>query len=138
MKSTYPHIILFDGHCNLCNKTVQFIIKRDPKGKFNFAALQSPVGQELLQRLKLPTQVFETFVLIQENQYYTKSTAALRVLKELGGVWGLLYVFIAVPKRLRDYLYTTLAKRRYRWFGRRDTCMLPTPDIQQRFLDGER
>src|SRR5690554_6624357 len=106
MKSTYPHIILFDGHCNLCNKTVQFIIKRDPNGKFNFAALQSPVGQELLQRLKLPTQVFETFVLIQDGRYYAKSTAALRVFKGLGGLWSLLYVFIAIPRPLRDYLYT--------------------------------
>jgi predicted DCC family thiol-disulfide oxidoreductase YuxK len=127
-------IVLFDGHCNLCNGTVKFIIKRDPNAKFHFAALQSPVGERLLSEFNLPTDAFETFVLIQEDRYYIKSSAALHVVKKLKGIWKLLYVFVLVPRPIRDYLYSFIAKRRYRWFGRRDACMIPTADIRQRFL----
>jgi predicted DCC family thiol-disulfide oxidoreductase YuxK len=127
-------IVLFDGHCNLCNGTVKFIIKRDPNAKFHFAALQSPAGERLLSEFNLPTDAFETFVLIQEDRYYIKSSAALHVVKKLKGIWKLLYVFVLVPRPIRDYLYSFIAKRRYRWFGRRDACMIPTADIRQRFL----
>lgn len=132
-----PYIILFDGHCNLCNGTVKFVIKRDVAANFSFAALQSSVGQDLLRKFKMSTDTLGTFVLIQGDGYYVKSTAALRVVKELGGLWRLLYVFILVPRTIRDYLYSLLAKRRYRWFGRLETCMLPTPDIKRRFLEDE-
>ena len=128
-------ILLFDGVCNLCNRFVQFTIRRDPEGKFKFASLQSKSGQALLEKFGLPKDEFRTFVLVKGDRYFLKSTAALHVLQELGGVWKLFYVFIIIPKPLRDFLYGIISKSRYRVFGKRDACMIPTPDISQRFLE---
>lgn len=114
---------------------VQFTIKRDPKGKFKFASLQSESGQTLLKKMGLPTDDPDSFVLIKGNSYLLKSSAGLHVLKELGGIWKFFYVFIFVPAPLRDFIYTGIARARYRIFGKRDTCMVPTPDIRQRFLN---
>lgn len=130
-----PNIILFDGHCNLCNGVVQFIIKRDPKITFHFAALQSEAGQRILQRFELPVDSMDSFVFVQGRSCYFKSAAALRVARELTGLWPMLYALIIVPRSIRDLLYDVVAKRRYRWFGRRDTCMAPTPSLRKRFLD---
>jgi predicted DCC family thiol-disulfide oxidoreductase YuxK len=135
MNKREQNILLFDGVCNLCNRFVQFTIRRDPKGKFKFASLQSESGQALLQKLGLPRDDFRTFVLVKGERYFLKSTAALQVLRELGGVWKLFYVFIIIPRPLRDFLYGIISKTRYRIFGKRDTCMIPTPDISKRFLD---
>jgi predicted DCC family thiol-disulfide oxidoreductase YuxK len=126
---------LFDGVCNLCNGIVQFTIKRDMKAKFKFASLQSASGQLLLKQFNLPTDDFDSFVYINGDNFYLKSTAALHVLKELGGGWKFFYAFIIVPKFIRDFFYDVIAKTRYKLFGKRNTCMLPTPDINQRFLD---
>lgn len=134
MSNSESHILLFDGVCNLCNSFVQFTIKRDQKGKFKFAALQSEKGQALLKKFYLPTDDFNSFVFINGNKYFLKSSAGLHVLKELGGVWKLFYIFIICPMPLRDFIYNMIAKTRYRIFGKRDTCMIPTPDINQRFL----
>ena len=134
MSHNKTHIILFDGVCNLCNSIVQFVIKRDKKAKFTFASLQSESGQALLNNLGLPTTQFDSFVFIHHNNYFIKSSAALHVLKELGGVWKLFYVFIIFPSPLRDFFYNIIAKTRYRIFGKRDACIIPTPDIKQRFL----
>ncbi len=128
-------ILLFDGVCNLCNRFVQFTIRRDPEGKFKFASLQSESGQALLEKFGLPKEEFRTFVLVIGDRYFLKSTAALQVLRELGGVWKLFYVFIIIPRPLRDFLYGIISKSRYRIFGKRDACMIPTPDISQRFLE---
>lgn len=134
MPDNETYILLFDGVCNLCNRTVQFVIKRDVKKRFRFAALQSASGQALLQELGLPVHHFNTVVLIHGDKYYVKSTAALRVLKELGGLWKICYALIVIPAPIRDLVYDMVAKTRYRVFGRRDECMVPTPEIKERFI----
>jgi len=134
MNNNQKHILLFDGVCNLCNGIVQFTIKRDPKGKFKFASLQSESGQSLLNQLGLPTNDFDSFVFINGDKYFLKSSAGLHVLKELGGVWKVFYIFIIIPRPLRDFVYSIIAKTRYKIFGKRETCMIPTPELKQRFL----
>ncbi len=134
MNDQAEYILLFDGVCNLCNGFVQFMIKRDPKRKFTFASLQSESAQKLLARFGLPKDDFDSFVLIKGDKYFLKSTAALTVLKELGGFWSLFYVFIVLPRRFRDFIYNTVAKSRYRIFGKRNECMMPTPELQSRFF----
>lgn len=135
MASAQPVIILFDGVCNLCNNSVQFILKRDSRQKFLFGSLQGGAGQALLKKFKLPADDFHSFVLIEREKVYTKSTAALRVVKHLKRGWQLLYGFIILPKFLRDGIYGWIAGNRYKWFGKRDTCRLPTPEEKSRFLD---
>lgn len=134
MNEDSQHIILFDGVCNLCNTSVNFVIKHDRKRWFKFAPLQSERGQTLLKAHHLPTEDFDTFILIQERKSFTKSTAALQVLKNLGGLWQLVYVFIIIPRPMRDFVYQLIAKNRYRWFGKRAACMIPTEDVKSRFL----
>jgi predicted DCC family thiol-disulfide oxidoreductase YuxK len=127
-------VLLFDGVCNLCNGLVQFVIKRDPAGKIHFAALQSKAGRAFMKKLKLPIQYMETLVLVKDGKALTKSTGALTLLRELGGFWGLFYVFIVIPRPIRDGVYDLIAKSRYSIFGRTEACMVPTPDLKSRFL----
>jgi predicted DCC family thiol-disulfide oxidoreductase YuxK len=137
MSSDADHpILLFDGVCNLCNRLLQFVIERDEGGYFRFASLQSAAGQEQLERFGLPTEDFDTFVRIDGDEYTTKSTAALLVLRDLGFPWSLLYPFIVVPKVLRDPVYDLVAWSRYDVWGRKDRCMIPTDDVEARFLEG--
>lgn len=126
-------IILFDGECNFCDKSVQFIIKRDPNANFHFASLQSKIGKELLSQYNVPNNI-NSLVLIENHQCFFKSSAALRVCKKLKGAWKLLYVFVIVPKPLRDGVYSIIAKNRYKWFGKNNKCLLPSPEERQRFL----
>ena len=128
-------IILFDGICNLCNGAVQFVIKRDPAAIFSFASLQSDIGQQLLKKFDLPGNELNSFVLIQQDKSYTRSTAALKVAKQLKGPIKLLYGFIIVPVFIRNFVYRIIAANRYRWFGKRDSCMLPSVDLKERFLN---
>ncbi|MCD1261321.1 thiol-disulfide oxidoreductase DCC family protein [Paenibacillus athensensis] len=132
---TASPIVLFDGVCNVCSSAVQFIIRRDPAGRFRFASLQSEAGRELLLRHGLPADRIDTIVLIENGRSYTRSTAILRVVRGLKGAWPLLYGGIIIPRPLRDGLYRWFAANRYRWFGQRESCMLPTPDIRRRFLE---
>lgn len=127
-------ILLFDGVCNLCNGLVQFIIKRDPKARFKFAALQSEAGQATLKKYNLPMDDIDSFVYLRGDKIYLRSTAGLNVLKDLGGIWQLCYVLIVFPKSIRDFFYDGIAKSRYNIFGRTDSCMVPTPELQSRFL----
>ena len=127
-------IILFDGICNLCNGAVQTVIKNDAEGKFLFASLQSETGQQLLRQYNLPLQQFNSFFLLQNGKVYSQSTAALKVVRQLKGAWKWLYAFIIVPKFVRDAVYNLIAKNRYKWFGKADNCMLPTPQLKARFL----
>ncbi|WP_413299450.1 thiol-disulfide oxidoreductase DCC family protein [Bacillus sp. 1P10SD] len=127
-------IILFDGVCNLCNKSVQFIIKRDPSGTFKFASLQSKTGQNLLITHGLSTDI-NSFVLIDNKRIYVKSTAALRVSSHLRGLWKMLSIFLLVPSFFRDRLYEWIANNRYKWFGKKDHCLLPLPEWKSRFLE---
>lgn len=128
-------IILFDGVCNLCSSSVQFVLKRDKKKQFLFGSLQGRFGQEILVRYNLPADTFNSFILLEDNQLYTKSTGALRMLKHLGGGWRLLYGFIIIPRFLRDAVYGFIAKNRYKWFGKKEACWLPRPEWKDRFLD---
>ncbi len=128
-------LMLFDGVCNLCNNSVQFIIERDPQAHLQFASLQSNTGQALLKKFQLPTDDFDTFVLIENDRAFTRSSGALKAVRHLKGLWPLLYGFIIIPKPIRDFFYNLVARNRYRWFGKQEHCMLPTPDLKQRFLD---
>lgn len=127
-------VLLFDGVCNLCNSSVQFILARDPKAKFRFASLQSDEGQELLQAFEDRPSDLSSVVLIEDGQLYARSDAALRVARQLSGGWPLLYAFIVLPRALRDAVYNWIARNRYRWFGKRDSCMIPSPELRSRFL----
>ncbi|WP_339145713.1 MULTISPECIES: thiol-disulfide oxidoreductase DCC family protein [unclassified Sutcliffiella] len=127
-------ILLFDGVCNLCNSMVTFVIKRDKKATFKFASLQSDVGQNILKEHSLPMTEFDSFYYVEGKRIFTKSSAALKVAKELDGAWKLFYPLILIPKPLRDIVYSYVAKNRYRWFGKKDQCMLPNPEMQKRFL----
>ncbi|MEJ7624158.1 MAG: thiol-disulfide oxidoreductase DCC family protein [Pyrinomonadaceae bacterium] len=126
-------IVLFDGVCNFCNDAVNFIIRRDVAGEFQFTPLQSEKGGEIRARFGIPDDL-NSVVLIQNEKVYLRSTAALRIAKTLGGFWQLVYALIILPAGLRDYLYELFADNRYRLFGKRDACMMPTPEIRERFL----
>ena len=126
-------IVLFDGECNFCDASVQFIIKRDTKAMFQFASLQSEVGQALIAKFAVPTHV-DSIVLIEGDCYYMKSSAALKIARQLDGLWKLSYAAIVVPRPLRDTVYSYIAKNRYKWFGKKDSCMLPTAKQRNRFL----
>jgi predicted DCC family thiol-disulfide oxidoreductase YuxK len=134
MNTTEHPVLLFDGVCNLCNSSVQFIIERDPDARFRFASLQSEEGQAVLSRFENRPSDLSSVVLIQDDQLYARSEAALRVARQLGGGWSLLYAFIVVPRPIRDAVYDWIARNRYRWFGKKDACMIPSPDLQSRFL----
>ena len=127
-------VILFDGVCNLCSGSVQFILKRDKEKKFLFTSLQSNHGQDLLKRSSLPMDTFNSFILFEDGKIITRSTAALKIFSQLKG-WKWVKIFWIVPKFIRDAFYNLIAKNRYKWFGKRNECWLPTPDLKARFLD---
>ncbi len=128
-------VILFDGVCNLCNGFVQFVINRDPSGIYRFAPLQSETGKKLISRFDLSYDKFDSIILIENNNYYLKSTAALKIVRSLGALWPLLYAFILIPRSIRDYFYDIVARNRYKWYGKRVECMIPGADIKSRFLE---
>lgn len=130
----YPRLILFDGVCNFCNASVDFVIQRDPEQKFMFGTLQSEPGQQILQMNHLDTQDFETFLYLENGKVFTKSTAALRVAKELTGGWPLLYICMSIPQIFRDRIYRFIRRRRYQWMGKRDSCRLPDEHERARFV----
>jgi predicted DCC family thiol-disulfide oxidoreductase YuxK len=131
--STDP-IILFDGVCNFCNSAVNFTIKRDKKKIIKFAALQSEAGIQLTKKYGLPENDMRSFLLIENGEMYNKSTAALKVCRRLTGLWPLVYGFIIIPAFIRNAVYDFIAKNRYKWFGQKQECMIPTPDVRARFL----
>jgi predicted DCC family thiol-disulfide oxidoreductase YuxK len=128
-------VILFDGVCNLCNATIQFVIARDREGRFRFAALDSEAARAQLGAVEVPPHLPDSIILLDEDGVFTRSTAALRIARGLTFPWPLLYGFIVVPRVVRDAIYDWIAAHRYRWFGRREACMIPTPDVRSRFLD---
>jgi predicted DCC family thiol-disulfide oxidoreductase YuxK len=128
-------VILFDGVCNLCNRFVQFVIARDPRARFSFASLQSSTATRLAAARAGSTDGRESIVLLENGREFTESTAALRIVAGLGFPWTLAGVLIIVPRPLRDWAYGVVARNRYRWFGKRQACMVPTPDLKRRFLD---
>ena len=127
-------ILLFDGHCNLCNAWVQFIVKRDSAGTIRFASLQSPAGRRLLEEHKIDVNYTDSLILFEEERYSASSTAALKIYSYLDGWERHLQFMTVVPRPLRDAVYRFFAKYRYKWFGRREQCMIPTPELRARFL----
>ncbi len=130
----YNNIILFDGVCNFCDSSVNFIIDKDKKNIFKFAALQSDKGQEILDYFNLPKDDFDSFVFIENNKVYKKSSAALKIANKLGGLWKVSYPLIIIPSFIRDFFYSLIARNRYRLFGKKDACRIPTPEFKQKFL----
>lgn len=130
-------VLLFDGVCNLCNRWIQFVIEHDPDGIFRFAPLQSEVAGELLDATGYEGADLDSVVLVDDGEYYAKSDAVIRTGKHLGGVYRLLGPTAYVPRMLRDFVYDFVANRRYGWFGKREACMRPTPDVEERFLEFE-
>jgi predicted DCC family thiol-disulfide oxidoreductase YuxK len=131
-QDTIRPVLFFDGECNLCNSGVQFLIKRDKQQKFLFASLQSPAGQRALENI--PGHP-DSFIVYDNGRYYIKSDAGLRVFKLLGGTWSLLYSLMIFPRFVRDWVYNIIARNRYKWFGKRNECMIPTPELRARFID---
>ncbi|QTH45932.1 thiol-disulfide oxidoreductase DCC family protein [Cohnella sp. LGH] len=130
-----PIVLLIDGHCNMCHGLAKFVVGRDKRAVFRFASLQSELGRRLLKEGGMPEDALETFVMVDNGKYYTKSTAALRIGRKLGWPWSVAYPAIVVPRFVRDRVYRFVARRRYRWFGRSESCLLPTPDMRSRFLE---
>ena len=128
-------LVLFDGVCNLCNGVVKFVIARDPRGRFQFAALQSAAARRVIEGHGAPDPLPDAIVLLEDGRLYTRSTAALRIARQLTFPWPLTAVFLAIPRPLRDWAYGRFASRRYRWFGRRETCMVPSPELRARFIE---
>ncbi len=128
-------LVLFDGVCHLCNGFVQFVIARDPAGRFQFGALQTPSARRVLDLQDTPDPLPDTLVLVDQGRVFTRSTAVLRIARHLTFPWPLAYAFLAVPRPLRDWIYAIVARHRYQWFGKREHCMVPTPDVRARFID---
>ena len=133
LSKTNP-ILLFDGVCNLCNGAVQFVIKFDSKNTLRFTALQSDTGQQILEHFNLPKEDIFSVILVENGKVYVRSSAALRMYKNMGGFWSLMYLFIIIPRPVRDAVYNFIAKNRYKWFGKKESCMIPTPELKSRFL----
>jgi predicted DCC family thiol-disulfide oxidoreductase YuxK len=135
-KKAHP-IVLFDGVCNLCNRSVAHIVRHDPKGRFRLASLQSAVGRSLQQEYGFNPDAVNTLVLIERGKAYTKSDAALRIARRLKGPVRYWWAARFVPRFFRDTLYDWIGRNRYRWFGKRDECMAPGPGVRERFLDAD-
>lgn len=134
MNSHGYSIVLFDGICNFCNSAVNFVIKHDTKNCFKFTPIQSEAGKSLITQFKINLTGIDSVILIKENSYYIKSTAFLKIINKLKGLWKIFYIFIIIPRPIRNFFYDILARNRYKWFGKRDECMLPTKDMEERFL----
>jgi len=127
-------IIVFDGVCNLCNNSVNYVIKRDNKDRFRFAAFQEEAGQRLILKYNIDISKTDSIVLIDSDKVYVRSTAVLRIAKYLGGGYPLFYVFMIIPKFVRNWVYDYVARNRYKWYGKKDSCMIPTPELRSKFL----
>ena len=131
----HKKIILFDGVCNLCDSAVQFIIKNDKKDVFRFVALQSDLGQEICNHIGVNQKMMDSIILYEPGiAYYHKSEAALKIASELGGIYGFLSVFSLLPNKITDSIYDYIAKNRYKWYGKKEQCMIPTPELKAKFL----
>lgn len=129
-------LILFDGVCNLCNDAVLKVIKNDKKNVFLFTALQSETGKEIISTVGIDVSKIDSIILYeQETAYYIKSTAALRIMKDFSGFWKIMQIFTILPTSFNDFFYDFIARNRYKWFGKKESCMIPTPELKAKFLD---
>lgn len=128
-------IILFDGVCNLCNASINYVIDRDEHDVFRFVSLQSDLGREIQQYLGITQQSLDSIILyVPKEAYYTKSCAALKIMKEFKGLWKLMQIFTIIPKPIRNIVYDFIAKNRYKWYGKQEQCRIPTPELKAKFL----
>jgi predicted DCC family thiol-disulfide oxidoreductase YuxK len=134
-RGTHTAIILFDGVCNFCNSSVNFIIRHDKKNHFRFAPLQSAAGKTFLDQFHENKEEMNSIVLIENDKLYKRSTAILRITRHLGGAYFLLYGLMIVPRFLRDAIYNFIGRNRYKWFGKKDSCMIPTDDVKKKFME---
>lgn len=129
-------IILFDGVCNLCNGAMQFVIKHDKKDVFRFVALQSKRGAQIKSKIGYENENLDSFILVDdENNYFIKSSAAIEIARHLGGIWIIFLVFKIIPIKCRDLIYDFIARNRYKWFGKKDNCLIPTLELKSKFLE---
>ena len=128
------HVIIFDGVCNFCNSSVNFIINHDHKNVFIFAPLQSPTAEKLIAEYDVKDVGFDTFLLIKNGECYFRTNAALEITKDFNGFWRFLNIFRVIPRPIRDYFYRLFARNRYAIFGRTDSCMIPTSELKSKFL----
>lgn len=129
-------VVLFDGVCNFCNNSINFIIRHDKRDYFRYAPLQSPLGQKMLGEHGLDKKEITSVILFENGKLYTKTSAALRIAKKLNAGWPLFfYLFIWIPPFIRNVVYDIIARNRYRWWGKKDSCMIPSPDVRKKFLD---
>ncbi len=128
-------VVLFDGVCNLCNSSVNWIIDHDKRNEFRFASLQSEYGQRMVQQYNISGNYMDTVVLIKNDRAYLRSAAVLQVLRGIGGIYSLAMVFYIFPAFIRDVVYNFIAKNRYRWFGKQESCRIPTPELKAKFID---
>jgi predicted DCC family thiol-disulfide oxidoreductase YuxK len=135
MEYTGKQILYFDGLCNLCEGTVQFLLKRNCKKNILFASLQSNAGQLMLKHFNLPQDELFSLIFIDDETVYIKSKGALRITKYLNGIWPMLYLLTVIPAFISDAVYNWIAKNRYKWFGKKTECLLPTPELKSRFLE---
>lgn len=133
--TTSPPVVLFDGVCRLCNGSVNFILRRDSKGRLKLAPLQSDYGRQVLGSHGKHPDVLDSMMLLEGERLTVKSTAVIRISKYLGGAWPLCMIFLIIPRFIRDFIYDIVAKNRYRWFGKYDTCRLPDPEFEDRFYN---
>ena len=127
-------IILFDGVCNLCNSSVNFIIDHDKKNEFRFASLQSDAGQSLLKKFNLNVKDFNSIILVENDKFYERSSAVMKIVRKFPGLWKFLYLFIIIPPPVRNFVYDIIADNRYKWFGKKESCRVPTPELKEKFL----
>lgn len=130
----HKKLILFDGVCNLCNNSVQFVIKKDQQNDYLFAPLQSDIGQQIIKAFNIDTAKTDSILLYTNGKLYSKSTAALKVAATLGFPTSILSVFLIVPAFIRNWVYDFIAKNRYKWYGKKEACMIPTPELKAKFL----
>ena len=128
-------VILFDGVCNFCNGTINWILQHDKKNEFRFATLQSTYGKQVVERFKLTSDYLDTVILIENEKVYLRSQAILRIIKRIGGIYSILGIFSIVPAPILNFFYNIVAKYRYRWFGKRESCMVPDASIKQKFIE---
>lgn len=132
--SQFNHLVLFDGVCNLCNGFVQFLIRQDKRDQLTFGSLQGSIAQQLLAQNGI-NNYLSSIVYIRNGKLYQRSSAALSILKDVGGWWWLTQIFWIAPRPIRDMFYNWVGRNRYRWFGKRQSCMVPSPELQKRFLE---
>lgn len=128
-------VIFFDGVCNLCNASVQFAIEHDKQDVFKFTALQGNYAKAILPKFNIDLERINSIILVENDRLYTKSSAALRIAKKLNGFWPMLYAFMIIPKFIRDWFYDIIAKNRYKWWGKQESCWVPTPELKEKFYD---